>query len=207
MGRISRRKGRRPENQLCTDDFAGHLAHTCNLSLKAICALACFARLLTALGKTAEAERYDACAKEMAAQWVPMAANGDGSYKLAFDQPGTFSMKYNMVWDKVFGLGLFDPSVIASELASYKAHQNRYGLPLDNRSDYTKSDWLLWCAAQCENNDDFKAMIAPLWDAYNETADRRPMTDWYFTSTAIWRGFQNRTVQDGIFIKLLMPQK
>jgi hypothetical protein len=33
------------------------------------------------------------------------------------------------------------------------------------------------------------------------------MTDWYFTSTALWRGFQNRTVQGGIFIKLLMPQK
>ena len=200
-------KGVDPEKQLCTDDFAGHLAHHCNLSLKAICALACFGRLLTALGKDAEAAVYTQAAKDMAAQWVPMAANGDGSYKLAFDQPGTFSMKYNMVWDKIFGFGLFDPSVMASEIASYKVRQNRYGLPLDNRSDYTKSDWLVWCASQAETMEDFQALIKPLWDSYNETPDRRPMTDWYFTSTALWRGFQNRTVQGAIFIKLLMPQK
>ena len=196
--------GVNPDNQLCTDDFAGHLAHNCNLSLKAICALACFARLLAMDGRDGSA--YEAAACKMAAEWVPMAANGDGSYRLAFDQPGTFSMKYNMIWDKVFDLGLFDDSVRETEVASYLVRQNRYGLPLDNRADYTKSDWLVWIASLSTTKSAFEALTAPLWLAYDETPDRVPMTDWYFTSSAKQRGFQNRTVQGGIFMRLLLPQ-
>ncbi len=192
-----------PENQLCTDDFAGHLAHNCNLTLKAIMGIASFAIINKILGKKQICNEYMNEAKKMAQSWCKRAANGDGSYKLAFDRPGTFSMKYNAVWDKIFGTKLFPEEVIASELFSNFKHINAYGMPLDSRSDYTKADWLVWTATMLDDDDDFERFVKPLWDAYNSTEDRVPMTDWYFTTTAKMRGFQNRTVIGGLFIKVL----
>ncbi len=198
-----RRHGRDPENQLCTDDFAGHLAHNCNLSLKAIMGIAGLGIIYKMLG---EEEKYTACleeARDMAADWAVRAANGDGSYRLAFDREGSFSMKYNIVWDKLFGTEVMAKSVIASEFASYRRKINKYGLPLDNRAGYTKSDWLVWTATLADNRDDFEEMVTPLWDAYNASMSRCPMTDWYETVSARQVGFRHRTVQGGLWIKLL----
>ena len=206
--------GRDPANQLCTDDFAGHLAHNCNLSLKAIMGIAGYAIIKGMLGDKRAKRKYMAIAKDMAADWAERASNGDGSYKLAFDKPGTFSMKYNIVWDKLFGTGIMPRSVIESEVASYRKREHVYGLPLDNRQPYTKSDWLIWTATLAENRDTFEDLVAPLWDAYNSMPSRIPMTDWYFTLTGmhktynsrsemIEKSFRNRTVVGGHFIKLL----
>lgn len=63
-----------PENQLCTDDFAGHSAHNANLSVKAILGIASY--------------------------WY-LADDGDHC-RLTFDRPGSWSQKYNLVWDKVW---------------------------------------------------------------------------------------------------------
>ena len=64
-----------PAEQLCTDDFAGHFAHNTNLSIKAIMAIASYARLAEMLGKADVADKYMSMAKTMAAQWETM-ANG-----------------------------------------------------------------------------------------------------------------------------------
>lgn len=212
--------GRDPENQLCTDDFAGHLAHNCNLTLKAIMGLACYGLLRGMMGKKREQNKYLAMARDMAKDWAERAANGDGSYRLAFDRPGTFSMKYNIVWDKLFGTGVMPRTVVESEVASYRRRANRYGLPLDNRQPYTKSDWLVWTATLAESRDDFEALIEPMWQAFHSMPARVPMTDWYWTVTGdhkaylsrsyneqhpekVWKSFRNRTVQGGLFLKLL----
>ncbi len=192
-----------PENQLCTDDFAGHLAHNSNLTLKAVMGVASYAIINKALGDNKAYNKYMAEAKKMADAWCVRASNGDGSYRLAFDRPGTFSMKYNAVWDKIFGTKLFPEEVISSELFSNFKHFNAYGMPLDNRSDYTKSDWLVWTATMLDDDDDFERFVLPLWNAYNKSESRVPMTDWYFTTTATMRGFQNRTVIGGLFIRTL----
>ena len=206
--------GRDPANQLCTDDFAGHLAHNCNLSLKAIMGIAGYGIIKGMLGDKRAKRKYISMARDMALDWEKRASNGDGSYRLAFDRPGTFSMKYNIVWDKLLGTEIMPKSVIESEVASYRAHAHPYGLPLDNRQPYTKSDWLIWTATLAGNRDTFEDMVAPLWDAYNSMQSRVPATDWYYTITGqhkaynsssenVEKSFRNRTVVGGHFIKLL----
>ncbi|MBR6059458.1 MAG: DUF4965 domain-containing protein, partial [Victivallales bacterium] len=199
-------KGYDPENQLCTDDFAGHLAHNTNLSIKAIMGLGAYAQIAKILGKNDIAEKYLAAAKDAANRWQKDALDDNGAYRLAFDQPGTWSQKYNLVWDKLLGLNLFSEDVAKRELAHYRKIQGEYGLPLDNRRTYTKIDWILWSATLTRNDDDFAAILAPVMKFLQETPDRIPLTDWYETTNAKKVGFQARSVVGGIFLKLLYDE-
>ena len=139
-----------PENQLCTDDFAGHFAHNTNLSIKAILGIAAYGYLAGMAGDTATEKEYMDKARQMAAKWDVMANDGD-HYRLTFDKPDTWSQKYNLVWDKLFGWNVFSPEIARKEIAYYLKNQNRYGLPLDNRAAYTKTDWIIWTATMADS--------------------------------------------------------
>jgi hypothetical protein len=188
--------------QLTTDDFAGHVAHNSNLSIKAIDALAAYADLAHLLKQENVAKQYSATAKSMAAKWVSMAQEGD-HYKLAFNSPGTWSQKYNLVWDKILDYNLFPASVRETETAYYLKHLNRYGLPLDGRADYTKLDWSVWTATLASDPKQFDAILDPVYLWLNETPSRVPLTDWYDTKNAKQIGFQARSVVGGVYIKAL----
>ncbi len=195
-------KGFDPENQLCTDDFAGHLAHNVNLSAKAICGLGAFAKLCEMRGFAAPAAEYRTLAKSFAARWVKEADDGE-KFRLAFDRPGTWSQKYNLVWDRLLGLDLFPDAVLRKEMDYYRRSQNQYGLPLDNRATYTKLDWILWTATLTRDRADFEALVDPVYRWLNETSSRVPMSDWYETKNGRQVGFQARPVVGGVFLQML----
>ena len=194
-----------PENQLCTDDFAGHLAHNANLSAKAIMAIAGYGEMARMLGKETTANKYIETAKRLAIEWEKMAFDGD-HYKLAFDKPGTWSQKYNLIWDKVFNMNIFPQKVFDTEIPFYLTKQNKYGLLLDSRAQYTKSDWVLWSACMSPDDATFQKFIDPIYTYANETTSRVPISDWHDTNTGKMMNFKARSVVGGYYMKLLMEK-
>ena len=194
--------GQDPTNQLCTDDFAGHWAHNTNLSVKAIMGVAGYALMAQLKGLDDVYNKYMNRAREMAVQWEQDAREGD-HYRLAFDRKDTWSQKYNMVWDKLWGLNLFPNGAMEREVKYYLTKQNRYGLPLDIRRDYTKSDWIMWTAAMSKDKKTFVKFVEPLYNYMNETESRVPTSDWYDTKTALMVGFKARSVIAGHWMRVL----
>jgi hypothetical protein len=138
----------------------------------------------------------------MAKEWVDKATEGDHT-KLAFDQPGTWSQKYNLVWDRILGLNLFPKEIIQREIQYYKTKQAEFGLPLDNRERYTKNDWITWTATMADQPEDFRILFEPVYHYAESTPQRVPVSDWYITDNAYMVGFQARSVVGGFFIKML----
>ena len=195
-------EGLDPENQLCTEDFAGHLAHNANLSAKAIMAIAGYGRLAKMLNKPEEAKKYTEMAKKMAIEWERKANDGD-HYRLAFDRPDTWSQKYNFVWDKTLGMNVLPTEIMKKEVAFYLKNQNKYGLPLDNRFTWGKIDDTVWSATMADSESDFQELIRPIWKYVNETSSRVPLGDWYETLNADYINFRARSVVGGVFMKSL----
>ncbi len=194
--------GQDPANQLCTDDFAGHWAHNANLAVKAIMGVAAFAEIARMMGDTERADQYLSRAREMGQQWERDAREGD-HYRLAFDRRDTWSQKYNMIWDKLWQTKVFPEGAMERDVKYYLKKQNKYGLPLDIRKDYTKNDWILWTAGMAPDKETFLRFVEPVYKYMNETESRVPTSDWYDTKTGRMVGFKARSVIGGFWMRVL----
>lgn len=204
-----------PANQLCTDDFAGHLARNVNLSAKTVVALGAYSQLLAAAGKQAESDKWRSVAQDYAKKWIQMTGADGPSDKptatpLVFGDAGkgTWSQKYNLIWDRVLGMNLFPQEVFEREMALYRTKLQKYGLPLDSRRTYTKLDWTCWTACLTGNRDDFDAVMAPVLDWANASPppSRVPLSDWYETTDGKTQGMYARTVVGGLWMPLLIEK-
>lgn len=198
--------GEDPGEQLCTDDFAGHLAHNVNLSAKAVMGIEAFSRIAACLGEEEEAKRYHEEAVRMAQSWETRSAAGD-HYRLTFDCEESWSLKYNLVWDHFFGSGLFKPEVFETETAFYLKKLSTFGVPLDSRKTYTKSDWILWCASFAPDREAFYRLTAPVAEYARSTEDRVPFSDWYDAESGRYCHFIGRSVQGGLYMPMLIEKR
>lgn len=184
-----------PQNQLCTDDFGGKWEHNCNLSVKAIVAIGTY-------GKLFNNSRFTDIAKQYADSWIKDTRAEIGTL-LAFDRQDTWSIKYNMIWDRFLGLGLFAREVYQKEIEAYKMKMCKYGVPLDCRSNYAKLDWLAWTTAMIDDSQYTQTVYKKIYDYINETIDRAPVGDWYNVESGRQYAFQNRSVLGALFINIM----
>ena len=106
--------------------------------------------------------------------------------------------------DKILKLNLFSQELLEREVDCYLTKMKKYGVPLDNRKEYTKSDWLIWCA--CLTNDEKRStlFVESLQLFLKTSPERLPFTDWFETESGEYHGFRARTTQGGCFILLLL---
>lgn len=214
-----------PANQICTDDFTGPLANNTNLGAKGIVALEAFAQICktpgagNAAGKV-DCQHYSDTAATYAQTWIaharvqtprPHTKMSFGPVKGVDD---SWSLKYNMLWQKMLGLdGPFPwEQIVPDEIAYYKSKANAFGIPMDPRHTYVKTDWLSWAAAMASTVDrtgkdeDFHFIMDPIFKFCNETPSRNPFTDLYATDTGVQSmgGFIARPVIGGLFARMLL---
>lgn len=192
-----------PEEQLCTDDFAGHLKNNVNLAIKATVGIGAYARLIGKAGDKDAESKYRSIAEDFAKK-ITEFANKYSHLPITWDtDDSTFSLKYNLAFDRIYHLDLFSKELCEREVDAYVQKTNTYGTPLDQRELYTKSDWIVWSARLTESVEKRDALLSPIVKYLEESPSRIPFGDWYYTDSAVFRYFRARTVQGGTFILLL----
>ncbi|KJZ75657.1 hypothetical protein HIM_04814 [Hirsutella minnesotensis 3608] len=194
-----------PRNQLSTDDFAGWLANHTNLALKGIIGIRAMAEVSELVDEQDDAHDYRQISSSYISKWLDFAISRDGTHaKLAYTWYGSWTTLYNLFANsllcfnraespdtvrvvtsqKSLGTLVGEPfiprRVYSMQSQWYSSVLQRYGLPLDSRHLYTKSDWQFFAAAVAgkKTREGITESIA-LW--VNETITDRPLTDLYDT--------------------------
>eukprot|EP00463_Aulacantha_scolymantha_P003250 TRINITY_DN406_c0_g1_i1.p1 TRINITY_DN406_c0_g1~~TRINITY_DN406_c0_g1_i1.p1 ORF type:complete len:316 (+),score=64.50 TRINITY_DN406_c0_g1_i1:1295-2242(+) len=197
-----------PVSQLCSDDYEGPTAHNANLAAKSIIGIGAFALMCDMTGRHSEAIEYLNTAKRYAANWTTLSAGGrSGASRRDYDKPGTWSQKYNFLWDLAFGFHFFD-AAIKRECEFYMGNSStlnptrqKYGWYLDDRSErdvrhLTNSGWTEWTAAMC-GQEALKDLYSRLRLFAAETPDRWSLTDYYNVLNGRRMAFQGRAQMGG----------
>jgi glutaminase A-like protein len=199
-----------PGLQNQTDDFAGKIAHSVNLALKGIVAVAAMGQIAHGCGEHADAIHFRNKARRLIAYWLKHSqAPGHRHLGLTYRRPGrrnrAWGTTYNAYPDALLGTGLVPDSVAAEQAAFYRTKINRFGLPLQTPHRYGKTDWEMWLSAWLHRHPIGQELIEREYRYANTTRSRVPFCDLYSTISGHQvYGFQARPVQGGIFALLAL---
>jgi hypothetical protein len=168
-----------PGVQLSTDDFAGELVNQTNLAIKGIIGIAAMREIATLVGESADADNYSGIANNYISQWLTFAIDPSGKHTLlSYQWRSSYGLLYNTYSDLLLNLSIIPPSIYSMQSSFYPTVSQIFGVPLDSRHSYTKSDWEMWTAATCEP-ETRSLFVSSLAYWINNTSTDRPFTDLY----------------------------
>lgn len=192
-----------PANQISTDDFAGSLANQTNLAIKGIVGIRAMAEIARLLGDDTKSQNYSSIAASYVEQWQKFALSSDGKHlTLSYGNDSSWGLSYNLYADKLLKLNLFPQSIYDIQSAWYQTVSRPFGVPLDTRHTYTKSDWQVVAAAalSTSSSDTTRDLLIDGVHAYAATSasgNSAPFGDWYDATTGAAEGFRARPVVGG----------
>jgi hypothetical protein len=198
-----------PAEQLSTDDFAGHLVNQTNLALKGIIGLEAMSQMSKIIGETGDAKNYTTIAHDYITKWQNLGINKADNPKhttLNYNNADTHGLLYNLYSDRLLDLKLVPQEVYDMQSTYYPTVEGTYGVPLDTRNKFTKSDWEIFCAAVASDSTK-KMFIDDVAKWVKQTTSNMPFSDLYDTSDGKQPPgiqFNARPVQGGMFALLLL---
>ncbi|TFK55924.1 DUF1793-domain-containing protein [Heliocybe sulcata] len=187
-----------PANQISTDDFAGSLANQTNLAIKGIVGIKAMSEIASLLGNTNTASNYSSIAASYVPQWQQYATASTGNHlTLSYGNSSSWGLSYNLYADKLLGTNVFPSSVYEMQDAWYPTVAQPYGVPLDTRHTYTKSDWSIWAAAIATSTTTRDLFISSVYKYAADGESSQPLGDWYETTDGSVEGFRSRPVVGG----------
>ena len=192
-----------PTNQLCTDDFFERIDKNVNLSIKAIQAIKCFTLIAERFGFTSDYEYANNGLQSFLKEFNEMFKDVDHLPLSYYGSSDTYSLKYNLAYDTILNTNLFSKELKEKEINYYLSKVNHFSVPLDQRSDLTKTDWILYVCSLTDDLDRMKRLYSGVANFLRESKCRVPFSDLYHVNDSVIKDFQNRPVQGGIFILLL----
>ena len=198
-----------PGFQNQTDDFAGPIAHSVNLAIKGIVAVAAMSQIATAAGHAADAASYRSQASRFMAYWTGHAQDPGGqhldlTYNGSDGGDGTWGTCYNGYADRLLRTGLVPAAILAEQSRWYQGVSNAFGVPLQVPHSYAKSDWEMFTAAWLSDYPIRQELIDRVYTYAHTTPSRVPFSDLYDTISDNQVGFQARPVQGGMFALLAL---
>ncbi|THV08423.1 DUF1793-domain-containing protein [Dendrothele bispora CBS 962.96] len=187
-----------PANQISTDDFAGPLANQTNLAIKGIVGIKAMSEIARILGDEEKSSNYSAIAADYVTQWQNLAQSSTGPHlTLAYGNASSWGLSYNLFGDKLLGLNLFPQSVYEMQTAWYQTVTEPFGVPLDTRHTYTKSDWEIWTGGIMTTTAARDIFVSAVHRWASGGTSTAPFGDWYETTNGAPQGFRARPVVGG----------